>query len=397
MAKPMVVTLPFVLLLLDVWPLGRVRFARDGLPAWRRSSLEKMPLVVLALATSVATIVVQHRVGAMAGLDALPWICAPPMRSSPTCEYLVEGALAVASGGVLSVPRRFLVACLGAALIADRDHGRRRCGASRWPYLLVGWVVVSRHAVAGHRASPGRRAADGGSVHVRAADRTVGCRVVGTAGSRRDAVGADRPRAAGGGSSRWSSAVRVAARGAGGALVRQRRALAACDARHARQLHCLREPGPGAAGTRRAGRRGNELPAGAGAGAGGVAGVSGGHPQQPGSRADAAGSLRCGRERLRGSGAAAIPGSRRRRAISATRSRGRASSRRRSITTGRRSGSSRFHRGAGWSRKCARDGAAGRRRRPPPTPMRSARIRRSRRRTTVSARHWPCWDSTTAL
>ena len=69
----MVVTLPCVLLLLDIWPLGRLRFTRDDFPVWRRLVLEKLPLLALALGTSVATVVVQHRVGAMAGLDALPW------------------------------------------------------------------------------------------------------------------------------------------------------------------------------------------------------------------------------------------------------------------------------------------------------------------------------------
>jgi len=60
-AKPMVVTLPFVLLLLDVWPLGRVRLA----PAidWRRLgalALEKLPLLALSAASSAITVLVQQ-------------------------------------------------------------------------------------------------------------------------------------------------------------------------------------------------------------------------------------------------------------------------------------------------------------------------------------------------
>jgi hypothetical protein len=46
MAKPMAVTLPFVLLLLDAWPLARVR-GRDW-PTWRRLVLEKGPLLLLS-------------------------------------------------------------------------------------------------------------------------------------------------------------------------------------------------------------------------------------------------------------------------------------------------------------------------------------------------------------
>jgi protein O-mannosyl-transferase len=73
MSKPMVVTLPAVLLLLDVWPLGRVTAGRAVSPdgeSWRRVIVEKVPLFALAFATSVATVIIQHRVGAMAGLDA---------------------------------------------------------------------------------------------------------------------------------------------------------------------------------------------------------------------------------------------------------------------------------------------------------------------------------------
>jgi tetratricopeptide (TPR) repeat protein len=64
MSKPMVVTLPFVLLLLDIWPLKRSDL--------RRLVAEKVPLLALAAATSVVTIVIQSQVGAMANLEALP-------------------------------------------------------------------------------------------------------------------------------------------------------------------------------------------------------------------------------------------------------------------------------------------------------------------------------------
>jgi tetratricopeptide (TPR) repeat protein len=69
MAKPMLVTLPFVLLLLDFWPLKR-SFAVSG--ARRVLLYEKLPLLALALASSVATLVVQQQAGAVAALDRLP-------------------------------------------------------------------------------------------------------------------------------------------------------------------------------------------------------------------------------------------------------------------------------------------------------------------------------------
>jgi len=68
MAKPMLVTLPLILLLMDWWPLERVK--RQG---WKRLFLEKTPLLAMAAASSAVTIVVQQRSGAVGALDAIPF------------------------------------------------------------------------------------------------------------------------------------------------------------------------------------------------------------------------------------------------------------------------------------------------------------------------------------
>lgn len=70
MSKPMLVTAPFVLLLLDFWPLGRMSFAQGRLlPAnfWRLI-LEKLPFFALSIATSLATFFVQGASGAVVAL-----------------------------------------------------------------------------------------------------------------------------------------------------------------------------------------------------------------------------------------------------------------------------------------------------------------------------------------
>jgi tetratricopeptide (TPR) repeat protein len=54
MAKPMVATLPFVLLLLDYWPLGRLHNRQEFLPLVR----EKIPLFVLAAGSCMAAVLV---------------------------------------------------------------------------------------------------------------------------------------------------------------------------------------------------------------------------------------------------------------------------------------------------------------------------------------------------
>jgi tetratricopeptide (TPR) repeat protein len=65
LSKPMVVTLPFVLLLLDFWPLQRFHTS-----TFQRLFVEKIPFFVLSMASCVITFLVQR--GAVAPLDALP-------------------------------------------------------------------------------------------------------------------------------------------------------------------------------------------------------------------------------------------------------------------------------------------------------------------------------------
>ena len=68
MAKPMLVTLPFVLILLDYWPLGRLGKGKNSV---RRLILEKLPLFALAVGSSVLTMIAQRRGEAVADFGDL--------------------------------------------------------------------------------------------------------------------------------------------------------------------------------------------------------------------------------------------------------------------------------------------------------------------------------------
>jgi tetratricopeptide (TPR) repeat protein len=84
MSKPMLVTLPFVLLLLDYWPLGRFEkvssskskgksaswLSRQSIP--QRLFLEKIPLLVLSISSCAATLLVQRQ--SAGAIDQLPFI-----------------------------------------------------------------------------------------------------------------------------------------------------------------------------------------------------------------------------------------------------------------------------------------------------------------------------------
>ena len=88
MAKPMLVTLPFVLLLMDYWPLGRFQLGPFKIdngsegqqllvsnkvpPQAHRLVLEKLPFFVLAAATSLITFLSQQSWSATASVEVLP-------------------------------------------------------------------------------------------------------------------------------------------------------------------------------------------------------------------------------------------------------------------------------------------------------------------------------------
>jgi len=68
MSKPMLVTLPGILLLLDYWPLQRFK-ASDRRSGWTKLALEKVPFLILSILSSVVTFAVQQKGGMVAALD----------------------------------------------------------------------------------------------------------------------------------------------------------------------------------------------------------------------------------------------------------------------------------------------------------------------------------------
>jgi tetratricopeptide (TPR) repeat protein len=80
MAKPMMVTLPFLLLLLDYWPLQRLDFetagkidrsAKQGPAKWFLV-VEKLPLFILSAASCVVTLNAQRAGGSIVSMDVYP-------------------------------------------------------------------------------------------------------------------------------------------------------------------------------------------------------------------------------------------------------------------------------------------------------------------------------------
>lgn len=151
LSKPVVVTLPCVFLLLDVWPLRRVSWTRDptrpGAPeSIGRLVWEKVPMFALVALASAATFAAQDAGGAVVGTPDLP----PGTRlASSILAYLwyLEKTVWPAGLAVMyphphlgagtapglvdwGVPLAFLAALT--AVLVQQVKAR--------PYLLIGWL-----------------------------------------------------------------------------------------------------------------------------------------------------------------------------------------------------------------------------------------------------------------
>jgi protein O-mannosyl-transferase len=134
MSKQMIVTLPLVALLLDVWPLKQFQASP------RRLLLDKAPLFGLAIAASVVAYIVQHRGGAVSSLDQVPLALRTANALVSYCTYSAKffwpAGLAVFYPYPASVPL-WQSAAAGFALAGVTAAAL--FSVSRRPYLTVGW------------------------------------------------------------------------------------------------------------------------------------------------------------------------------------------------------------------------------------------------------------------
>jgi tetratricopeptide (TPR) repeat protein len=137
LCKPMLVTLPFLLLVLDWWPLGR--WPGQGT---RALVLEKLPLVALTVASSFVTYLAQAHEGAVQNLETYPPLVRFENAAFSYVFYLGKTAwptglaLFYPHPGAALPPWRALAAvALLVAVTAGAVVLRRRA-----PYLLAGWL-----------------------------------------------------------------------------------------------------------------------------------------------------------------------------------------------------------------------------------------------------------------
>jgi protein O-mannosyl-transferase len=137
MAKPVLVTLPFVFLLLDFWPLGRMKFQPNCF--WLLVA-EKVPFFMLAAGDSLVMYLAQQGGGAMETFSRLPLNARLTNMLFAYMSYLGKSFWPVNLAlfyprhpvGPLEIGSAVLL-LLTISVVAARDWRQR-------PYLAVGWL-----------------------------------------------------------------------------------------------------------------------------------------------------------------------------------------------------------------------------------------------------------------
>jgi protein O-mannosyl-transferase len=145
MSKPMVVTLPCVLLLMDYWPLQRLRIFRiadrgDGVPL-RRLLMDKLPFAALAGIACVITVVAMRSVGHIGSREVVPWALRLTNVPISNVRYLLKMIWPDPLAVLYPMPAHWplwqvisssiMLLVISVAVLAQ---------ARRRPYLLFGWT-----------------------------------------------------------------------------------------------------------------------------------------------------------------------------------------------------------------------------------------------------------------
>lgn len=161
MAKPMAITLPAVLLVLDLYPLER--FKRGGL---KKTLMEKAPFFAISLLGAAVALWAQSTGGALAGLDPYPFADRLLVSSRAIAFYLYKTALPLglapfypreANPSLLSVDHTAAIALILLITIAcAATFRKRKLFSAMWLFYLVTLAPVIGLVQVGSQAAADR-------------------------------------------------------------------------------------------------------------------------------------------------------------------------------------------------------------------------------------------------
>ena len=137
MSKPMAVTLPLALLLLDYWPLGRLRRGRDATGL----VIEKLPFFVLSLGCAAITMLLAQKGGAVVSMETVPLSERIPNALISYLKYIKMALYPVDLAVFYPHPRTHtsLLGGVVAALVLVVITAAALLNSRKRPYIIVGW------------------------------------------------------------------------------------------------------------------------------------------------------------------------------------------------------------------------------------------------------------------
>ena len=146
LSKPMLVTFPVILLLVDFWPLNRITLrslgSKEGWPLTRRLLLEKLPFLAAVMVIGIVTSVIQYRAGAISSVSALPIL--DRVTNALWAYFAYIANMLWPAELIAHYPYRTgalsPLLALGAAALLIAITALFASMAARRPYLITGWL-----------------------------------------------------------------------------------------------------------------------------------------------------------------------------------------------------------------------------------------------------------------
>ncbi len=148
LSKPMAVSLPLVLLILDWYPFERI----PSLRSFRRAVVEKAPFLALSVVSSILTIFAQRSGEALRSIDAVPLSSRLAVAVSSLIGYLGKMIAPLELNPYYAYPEKAsflsvgylvpLLLVLGISLLCLRFAGTQRLWLSAWGYYVITLLPV---------------------------------------------------------------------------------------------------------------------------------------------------------------------------------------------------------------------------------------------------------------
>jgi tetratricopeptide (TPR) repeat protein len=148
LGKPMAVSLPAVLLILDWYPFKRIQSGR----IFRTAFIEKLPFFVLSLISSVLTILAQQTGESLVSVKAIPLSSRALVAIKSLMTYLWKMILPLNLLPLYPYPQRVslvaveyflpIVLAIGITVLCVRNAGKQKLWLSAWGYFVITLIPV---------------------------------------------------------------------------------------------------------------------------------------------------------------------------------------------------------------------------------------------------------------